>query len=102
MLCTKLRFAFSCNNNNNNNSIATSALKMVTVYFSKTLASTYKSIWRQNPEHHHHRRENVKSEKDPAIKYLDMKQPAFITQHIRSVELCIKCILTDCNRVQIL
>jgi hypothetical protein len=37
-----------------------SALKMDAVFFSETLASTYESIRRQNPEEHHHlhRREN--------------------------------------------
>jgi hypothetical protein len=43
-------------------SIVTSALKMETVCFSETLASTDESIRRQNPEEHHHphRRENFK------------------------------------------
>jgi hypothetical protein len=45
------------------NSIATSALKMETVFFSETLESTYECIRRQNLEEHHHphRRENLKS-----------------------------------------
>jgi hypothetical protein len=30
-----------------------SALKMETVCFSETLASTYESIWHHNPEEHH-------------------------------------------------
>jgi hypothetical protein len=39
----------------------TEGLKMETVCFSKTLASTDESTRRQNPEHHPHRRENLKS-----------------------------------------
>jgi hypothetical protein len=31
----------------------TSALKMETVCFSKMMASTCQSTWRQNPDHHH-------------------------------------------------
>jgi endo-1,4-beta-D-glucanase Y len=40
-------------------------LKMEAVCFSETLASTYQSRQRQNPEEHHHphRRENLKSYK---------------------------------------
>jgi hypothetical protein len=40
-----------------------SGLKMKTVCFSETIASTDESTWRQNPVHHHdsHRRENLKS-----------------------------------------
>jgi hypothetical protein len=33
---------------------------METVSFSEMLASTDESIWHQNPEHHHHCRENLK------------------------------------------
>jgi hypothetical protein len=48
-------------------SIVTSALKMETVCFSKMLASTDESTWRQNPEQHHHHphcHENLKSHTD--------------------------------------
>jgi hypothetical protein len=41
------------------------ALKMETVCFPETLASTYESTRRRNPEEHHHprSRENLKSHK---------------------------------------
>jgi hypothetical protein len=39
-----------------------SARKMGTVCFSETLVSIYKSTWCQNPEHHLHHHENLKSQ----------------------------------------
>jgi hypothetical protein len=47
-----------------------SALKMDTVCFSETLASTEESTRRRNPEeqnHHPHRRENLKSHLVPDV-----------------------------------
>jgi hypothetical protein len=44
-------------------SFAASALKMETVCFSKTMASTNESTWHRNQEEHrhdHHRRENLR------------------------------------------
>jgi hypothetical protein len=49
-------------------SIITSALKMETAGFSKTLAFTNQSTWRLNPEEHHHychHHENLKSNIHP-------------------------------------
>jgi hypothetical protein len=65
---------------------------MERVCFSETLAPTDESTWRQNPEHHPHRRQNLKShmhmerkERDERIKKkhqtLSQKLKQFLLGH---------------------